>query len=110
MIQDTSLSQEMYLAKHTGPSCGGWGLAPNDTSRENVDYANLKECSVLWAVSIPGENLWCNNVLDEFVSNPSSSTIHQPPQPHKFPVPGAAHVGVQIKASKRTIVIGVHNL
>ena len=97
MIQDTSLSQEMYLAK---PNCGGWGLALKDTSEENINYTNIRECSVLWAVSIPGENPWCTTIKDEFVSKSPSNATYQSAQPGKFPVPGAAHVGVQVKVRK----------
>jgi hypothetical protein len=97
MIQDTSLSQEMYLAKHAGADCGGWGLSLKDTY-ENIDYANIRECSVLWAVSIPGENPWCTGINDEFASKSPPNTTYQSSQPGKFPVPGAAHVGVQVKA------------
>jgi len=100
MIQDTSLSQDMYLAKYPGPNCGGWGLAPKDTSEENIDYANIRECSVLWAVSIPGETPWCTTTTDEVLSKPSPNTTYQSSQPGKFPVPGAPHIGVQVKARK----------
>lgn len=91
MVQDTSLSHELYLAS---PSCGGWGLAPDDTSGENISYTNLRECSVLWAVTIPGKNPWCASVTDEFRS---LDAPYQPCQPHKFPIPWAPHVGVQVK-------------
>lgn len=68
MVQDTSLSTEMYLSKHNDGSCGGWGL--NDTeggsssSSGDVDYSNLRECHVLWATSVPAESEWCGEELD----------------------------------------------
>ena len=93
MVQDTSLSNEIYLA---GPTCGGWGLPSNVTSSDNIDHANLRECAIFWAVTIPGETKWCSGVADQ-ISNLSTScrTFH----PHKFPVPDAAHIGIQVKAS-----------
>ncbi|EGN96137.1 hypothetical protein SERLA73DRAFT_185710 [Serpula lacrymans var. lacrymans S7.3] len=98
MVQDTSASPEMYLAKLKGNKCGGWGntedLAGNNTAH-NIDYSSLRECTVLWAVSIPGETAW--HARESESSNTSQHTSHQPSQPHKFPIPGAAHVGVQVK-------------
>ena len=59
MVQDTSPSPEMYLSKLEGNKCGGWGIA-DEATREDVDYsyADLQECTVVWAVSVPGENQW----------------------------------------------------
>jgi hypothetical protein len=59
MVQDTSPSPEMYLSKLEGNKCGGWGIA-NETVGEGVDYsyADLQECTVVWAVNVPGENRW----------------------------------------------------
>ena len=49
----------MYLSKLEGNKCGGWGIA-NETVGEGVDYsyADLQECTVVWAVNVPGENRW----------------------------------------------------
>lgn len=55
MVQDTSLSSEMYLAVLQDGRCGGWGIAEHENQ---FDYANIKECSIIWAVSIPGECPW----------------------------------------------------
>ena len=64
MVQDTSLSQEIYLAKRSDGSCGGWGLCDiGDASLVESDYTNLRECHVVWAVSIPGESQWCSDAL-----------------------------------------------
>ncbi len=54
MIQDTSLSPEVYLAKLHNGQLGGWGLV-DDTPGHNVDYSDLRECLVLWGVTIPGQ-------------------------------------------------------
>ena len=64
MVQDTSLSQEMYLAKLSHGGCGGWGIGDvGDASTSELDYANLRQCHVIWAVSIPGESPWCLDAL-----------------------------------------------
>ncbi|KAH0584139.1 hypothetical protein H2248_009701 [Termitomyces sp. 'cryptogamus'] len=89
MVQDTSPSPEMYLARRPGARCGGWGQS-DPASSGPIDYADLRERTVLWAVSVPGESPWCALAGDTPFAHTSS-------QPHKFPVPGASHVGVQIK-------------
>ncbi|KAG6910910.1 hypothetical protein DXG01_006593 [Tephrocybe rancida] len=96
MVQDTSASPEMYLARRTGGRWGGWGQADDDNATATIDYADLRECTVLWAVSVPGESAWCASIIDD-ADTPKSKKTHTPPHPHKFPVPGASHVGVQIK-------------
>ena len=68
MVQDTSLSTEMYLCKLRNGTCGGWGLYETDEGRgsssRDVDYSNLQECDVLWATSVPAESGWCADELD----------------------------------------------
>jgi hypothetical protein len=63
MIQDTSPSPELYRAKLTNGSTGGWGLN-EDAVDEDVDFdrLQLKSRTVLWAVSIPGEAGWVSEV------------------------------------------------
>jgi hypothetical protein len=67
MLQDTSANPEMYLSKLPGGTPGGWGIG-NDASNESqaapINYSDLKECSVVWAVSIPGETEWFTDELD----------------------------------------------
>lgn len=61
MVQDTSPSPEMYLSKLRDGRCGGWGLSDssqNDGDDANFDYNDLRDCVVLWAVSVPGETEW----------------------------------------------------
>ncbi|KAF5365678.1 hypothetical protein D9758_003140 [Tetrapyrgos nigripes] len=90
MIQDTSASPEMYLAEADDHKYGGWGAA-HDTPAE-IDYENLRECSVFWAVSIPGESDWVGNRHSQ-----QSVSTSKPSQSHKYPVPAAHHVGMQLK-------------
>ncbi|KAK0448360.1 uncharacterized protein EV420DRAFT_1567556 [Desarmillaria tabescens] len=89
MIQDTSISPEVYLARLPGGKVGGWGLVDETVhAGPNFDYSNLRECSVLWAVSIPGE--WSTG-------DPEGGPEHRSTQPHKFPLHGVSHIGVKIK-------------
>ncbi|RDB15125.1 hypothetical protein Hypma_005192 [Hypsizygus marmoreus] len=82
----------------TGPSrsggrCGGWGLGDDATMHtDNIDYAILKECTVFWAVSVPGESPWTAPVAD---LPPTTPPIARP-----IPTsisPWRPHVGVQVK-------------
>lgn len=66
MVQDTSPSSEMYLQKMSNGALGGWGIheeleAGPDSA---IDYADLRECNVMWAVSVPGEAPWCSVEID----------------------------------------------
>ncbi|THV01714.1 hypothetical protein K435DRAFT_775943 [Dendrothele bispora CBS 962.96] len=90
MVQDTSASPEMYLAEAGGHKYGGWGVVYD--APDEIDYDNLRECSVFWAVSIPGESDW----IHEGQAQPISSA-QAPSQPHKYPHPNIAHVGIQLK-------------
>lgn len=94
MIQDTSLPSTLYLATSPDGDCGGWGIPQNIASDRDVDSSHLREASTFWAVSIPGLSVWCS-------SEPQSLTLepHQPTQPHKFPLPGVNHIGVQVKVN-----------
>ncbi|KII88881.1 hypothetical protein PLICRDRAFT_109472 [Plicaturopsis crispa FD-325 SS-3] len=97
MVQDTSPSPEMYLAKLGAEGYGGWGQeATSEDADGVVDYSNLRECTVLWAVSVPGESGWCTNEGDGPVAS-GSAAPHEPTQPHKFPLSGTQHLGVRVK-------------
>ena len=66
MVQDTSPSSEMYLRRTPAGSLGGWGVHEEIGDSENnqeVDYSQLRECNILWAVSVPGESEWCREEL-----------------------------------------------
>ena len=65
MVQDTSPSSEMYLRQTAKGSLSGWGVHEEAevTLNEDVDYSQLRECNVLWAVSVPGESEWCREEL-----------------------------------------------
>lgn len=74
MVQDTSISPELYLVNIEG----------NDI---------LKECDVFWVVSIPGQSAWSTNETrsaDCFASD-------SPLQSHKYPIPHGSHIGIQVK-------------
>lgn len=68
MVQDTSPSSEMYLSRFNNGRCGGWGIEDigngNEQGSEGVNYDSLRECAILWAVSVPGESPWCTQELD----------------------------------------------
>jgi len=91
MVQDTSFSPELYLAKTSSGDCGGWGLNPA-SDEGHIQYTDLRESSVFWAVSIPGLSPWCIR-NPAFEPKPSFRAL----LPHKFPVAEAPHIGVQLK-------------
>ncbi|KAG1882914.1 putative alanine racemase-domain-containing protein [Suillus subluteus] len=98
MVQDTSSSPEMYLASLNENKCGGWGISQDMPASEwpsSFDYCDLKETTALWAVTVPGQTDWKTEELTS--RSHCSSSSQSPPQPHKFPVPNAPHIGVQVK-------------
>ncbi|KAI6126213.1 hypothetical protein EV401DRAFT_2258355 [Pisolithus croceorrhizus] len=96
MIQDTSLSPELYVAGLSNHQCGGWGLSTSDSSEasDSVGYQDLQELTAMWAVSVPAESPWHVGEASPLVS---SFPAHVPLRPHKYPIPDASHIGVQIK-------------
>ena len=94
MVQDTSASPEMYLSKLKGDKCGGWGITDEEYTDTDYSYDDLKECTVVWAVSVPGGNEWCSED-----GGSESEKRHQASQPLKYPIPNAPHIGVQIKVN-----------
>ncbi|KAH9049897.1 mini-chromosome maintenance replisome factor-domain-containing protein [Lactarius hengduanensis] len=102
LVQDTSLSPEIYLSRLRDGKCGGWGMteAPQgDGDNSDFDYNHLRDCSVLWAVSVPGETEWYQSASDGHPSARDSQQIStsNPVRAHKYPIPGGTHYGVQIK-------------
>lgn len=97
MVQDTSPSPQMYLSKLKGDKCGGWGITSETTTDADYSYSDLRECTVVWAVNVPGENMWYSKEVDGIVQTEDSEKPYEHQLPHKFPVPGAPHVGVQLK-------------
>ena len=81
MVQDTSPSPEMYIAKRPNGGCGGWGLtdSTNEGDGVDIDYANLRECYVVWAVNIPGESAWCADELDGPIATACTSVVTKIP-------------------------------
>jgi hypothetical protein len=78
MVQDTSGNPEMFLANLPDGKPGGWGLESSniDGADHPIDYASLRECQVMWAVSIPGESEWCSHELDGDVGLSCFAHIH----------------------------------
>ncbi|KAL7283147.1 LOW QUALITY PROTEIN: hypothetical protein ACG7TL_002573 [Trametes sanguinea] len=110
MVQDTSLSTEMYLSKYADGSCGGWGIYETEggssSSARDVNYADLEECSVLWATSVPAESTWCADELDgtghaQRSLNPRPAVVSQ--RAHKYPHAQSQHLGVQVKVRDELI-------
>lgn len=64
MVQDTSASTEMYLSKSKKGECGGWGIDFTEQEDARVDFTDLRECSVLWVVSVPSQSTWSARELD----------------------------------------------
>jgi len=71
MIQDTSASPEVYVKSLEDGSCGGWGIYEQGLRSRGeeqeypaIDYSNLGERESVWAVTIPGETLWAQDVSD----------------------------------------------
>jgi len=59
MIQDIP-SPEMYLSRLPEGRCGGWNLYQDlalSTSTD-IDFCDLRECAVFWAITVPGESYW----------------------------------------------------
>ncbi|KAH9857792.1 putative alanine racemase-domain-containing protein [Lenzites betulinus] len=108
MVQDTSLSAEMYLAKFPDGSCGGWGMYEangGSGSSQDVDYTNLNECNALWATSVPGESRWLAEELDGATLSATRYVSSQPApdslRAYKYPNSRPEHVGVQVKLYDR---------
>ncbi|KAF8500970.1 mini-chromosome maintenance replisome factor-domain-containing protein [Russula emetica] len=111
LVQDTSPSPEIYLSKLRDGKCGGWGLSDSSQPGDDIDFANndLRDCVVLWAVSVPGETEWyralsTEDSLDqgEFKFPPTGGQRVEPLRAHKYPIPGETHCGVQIKMYDNT--------
>nr|GAT58009.1 predicted protein [Mycena chlorophos] len=101
MIQDTSPSPEMYLARRSGGRCGGWGLGADtldesgyDLSEETRSY--LRENTVLWAIQLPNESDWVATEIDGLNAVGSNDLRVPETHPHKFPT-SERHLGVQVK-------------
>ncbi len=75
MVQDTSPSAEMYLCKTNTGGLGGWGIQEESDVENTLDYADLRECTVFWAVSVPGESRWCSDELNGQNSGEPPSSI-----------------------------------
>ncbi|KAF9239601.1 putative alanine racemase-domain-containing protein [Melanogaster broomeanus] len=88
---------EVYLANLHNNRCGGWGiqLSQSDYAQDVFDSSHLRNTTVVWAVSVPAESPWRASEI----SRPASTSFPTRPPflPHKFPLPGAPHIGVRVK-------------
>lgn len=77
MIQDTSLQNEMYLARFSDDRCGGWGIQPtHDDDNSNVfDPDRVGTASVLWVVSVPSESPWRAAEISQLDSSAHASPL-----------------------------------
>ncbi|KAJ3517801.1 hypothetical protein NLJ89_g285 [Agrocybe chaxingu] len=76
MIQDTSVSPELYLAKRENGVGGGWGLPDGDTDQTgDVRTSDLRECSVFWAVTIPGLKSKDEDLHSGWLQHPKGSVL-----------------------------------
>ena len=59
MVQDIS-SPEIYLSRLPDGRCGGWNLYQDQviSTPADIDSRDLRECSVFWAITVPGESRW----------------------------------------------------
>ncbi|KAI9569514.1 putative alanine racemase-domain-containing protein [Boletus coccyginus] len=108
MIQDTSLQNEMYLAR-LNDRCGGWGIQHphDDYDSDTLDPDCLGTASIFWAVSVPAESPWRAAEISQLDS--TSFPVHQSSLPHKFPVPGVPHIGVRVKIYDTADVENLHS-
>ncbi|KAE9408777.1 hypothetical protein BT96DRAFT_962714 [Gymnopus androsaceus JB14] len=91
MVQDTSASPELYLSRLSGGKYGGWGAHETMDGRGDVDYANLRECTRYWVVSIPGQTQWAGNS-----SSQGAAPLNSAQNAYKFPLPSTPHIGLSV--------------
>ncbi|QRV89501.1 hypothetical protein RhiJN_17519 [Ceratobasidium sp. AG-Ba] len=107
MVQDNSISPEIYLAQQPNGLPGGWAIEhsqspmvevdePHPSSSENVDYAKLRERHVLWAVQVPGESSWPSELLDGDTGSDVEATISHEPFFGDYKSPNG-ELGLQLK-------------
>lgn len=81
MIQDIP-SPEVYLSSLPEGRCGGWSLNEELTapSSADINFHNLRECSVFWAITVPGESQWYAERLEGNTFNKGHTrTLPSPP-------------------------------
>jgi hypothetical protein len=77
MVQDTSPSPEMYLARLRSGKCGGWGIydiAKDGDESDEIKYDDVGDCVVVWATSVPGETAWYKELQDGAPTSDRSSS------------------------------------
>lgn len=70
MIQDIP-SPEMYLSRLPEGRCGGWNLYQDlgAFTSTDIEFCDLRECAVFWAITIPGESRWYAERLEGALFN-----------------------------------------
>ncbi|KAG9127534.1 hypothetical protein FRC07_012550 [Ceratobasidium sp. 392] len=108
MVQDNSISPEIYLAQQPDGLPGGWAMerpsSPTANAEQsqpvptpgNIDYSKLRERHVLWAVQVPGESKWPSLLLDEHTDSPAEATITQDAPFYAYKSPNG-ELGLQLK-------------
>lgn len=128
MIQDIP-SPEMYLSRIPEGRCGGWNLYQDlgASTSTDINFHNLQECSVFWAITVPGESQWhaerlegalfdqgsiCRPliplvlIVGTIVSKIPLRTPYLTTHRHKLPNPQSADFGILLKARSPTPHIG----
>lgn len=106
MVQDTSTASEMYLCKNSKGHLGGWGIEdhPEEVIEDDdVQYDDLRECTVLWCIAVPGESAWSGEELDGVREDQPLHEPHSSNRPHKNPSGGTDHLGVLVEIYDTTI-------
>lgn len=112
MIQDVS-SPEMYLLRLPDGKCGGWNLSQDlaDPDSLNINFRNLRECSIFWAITVPGESQWSagrvEGALFSKVSKASPRAPYLASNRHKLPNPQSADFGVMLKVYDEGLTKGL---
>lgn len=77
MVQDTSYSPEMYIAVEgvdAAALSAGWGLGTaQEVTPQNMQH--IKDCTVLWAVTPPGQAPWMSDLPIDHGATPICYTF-----------------------------------
>ncbi|GJJ12424.1 hypothetical protein Clacol_006666 [Clathrus columnatus] len=104
MVQDTSISPELYPSVLSDGSPGAWGLAEStelNLNPSSLDIHSLRQREVIWAVNVPGESPFVSELLDDSVSPKITSELPHNNTSlkyrHKDPLLRTSHIGLQVK-------------
>ena len=124
MIQDIP-SPEMYLSRLPEGRCGGWNLYQDliASTPTDINFHDLRECSVFWAITVPGESQWHVERLEGTLFKQGNACSPRTPSHfnrvvtvpkipsrvpyltsyrHKLPDPQSADFGILLKARSPT--------